>query len=125
MRDVAHFVAFADAYDVGEVVLDDAKMVAVIGNVRRQQQRVAPTDDSLLAQVGRAPVDFELELVRLDDLRRCAKAFAELCEEGDVPMGGGLVVREPGVGELLGDTGLADLSLIHISEPTRLLSISY
>src|SRR4029078_689202 len=62
---------------------------------------VRRTDDALLAQVGRAPVDFELELVRLDDLRRCAKAFAELCEEGDVPMGGGLVVREPGVGELL------------------------
>ena len=86
----------------GKVVLDDAEVVAVVRDVRRQQQRVATADDALLAQVGRVPVDFQLQLVGLDDLGRRAKPFAKLREESHVPVRGGLVVGEPRVGELLG-----------------------
>ena len=102
MRHVAHLVALADANDVGKVVLDDAQMVAVIRDVRRQEQRVAAADDALLALVGRVPVDFQLQLVGFDDLGRRGKAFAKLREEGHVAVRAGLVVREAGVGELLG-----------------------
>ena len=78
------------------------EVVAVIRDVGRQEQRVAPADDALLALIGSVPVDFQLELVRLDDLGRRAEAFAELREEGDVAVRDGLVVGEAGVGELLG-----------------------
>ena len=48
------------------------------------------------------PVDFVHELVGLHDLGRLGESFADLGEEGDVAVRDGLVVLEPGVGELLG-----------------------
>ena len=101
VRHVAHLVAFAEPDDVGEVVLDDAEVIAVVVDVRRQQQRVAPADDALLAEVGRAPIDFQRELVGLHDLRRLGESLADLREEGEVAVRDGLVVHEAGVGELL------------------------
>ena len=86
----------------GKVVLDDPEVIAVVVDVGRQQQRVAPADDALLAEVGRAPIDFQRELVGLDDLRRLGKSFAELREEGQVAVRGRLVVDEAGVGQLRG-----------------------
>ena len=74
MRHVAHLVAFAEPDDRREVVLDDAEVVAVVGDVGREQQRVAPPDDALLAQVGRAPIDFVHELVGLHDLGRLGES---------------------------------------------------
>src|SRR5688500_12331003 len=102
MRHVADLIAVAEPDDVREVVLDDAEMVAVIADIRRQQQGVTTPHDPLLAQVGSTPVDFQRQLVRLDDLRRLGKAFAELCQEGEVPSRGRLVVHQLGVSELLG-----------------------
>ena len=81
MRNVADLVAFAEADDVRKVVLDDAEVIAVIRDVRRQQQRVATTDDALLAQIGRAPVDFQRQLIGLDDARRLSEALARLARE--------------------------------------------
>ena len=49
----------------------------MVRDVRRQQQRVATADDALLAQVGRVPVDFVLQLVGLDDLGRRAEALRQ------------------------------------------------
>ena len=70
MRHVHHFVAVTESDDVGEVVLDDAQMVAVIADVRREQQSVAPTEDALLALIGRAPENLQPEFIGLDDLGR-------------------------------------------------------
>ena len=81
MRHIAHLVAIAQSDDVLEVVLDDAEVVAVIADVGRQQQRVAPADDPLLALVGRAPIDFERELVGLEDARRLGEPLTQLAEE--------------------------------------------
>ncbi|OYV64864.1 MAG: hypothetical protein B7Z72_12765, partial [Gemmatimonadetes bacterium 21-71-4] len=41
VRGVAHLVAFPDADDVGEVVLDDPEVIAVVVDVGGQEQRVA------------------------------------------------------------------------------------
>ena len=101
MRHVAHLVALAEPDDGGEVVLDDAEVVAVVRDVRGEQQRVAPADDALLAQVGRVPIDFVHQLVGLHDLGRLGESLADLREEGDVAVRDGLVVPEAGVGELL------------------------
>ena len=102
MRNVAHFVAVAEPDDGGKVVLDDAEVIAVVVDVGGQEERVAATHDPLLAQVGRAPIDFQPQLVRLHDLWRLGESFSKLCEEGYVAVRDGLVVLEAGVGELLG-----------------------
>ena len=101
MRDVAHLIAVAEADDLGEVVLDDAEVIAVIGDVGRQEERIPSSDDALLAELGRPPVDFQRQLVRLDDLRRLGEALTELGEKGDVPVCEGAPVMQRRVGELL------------------------
>src|SRR5688500_9627676 len=100
MRNVTNLVAIAQANDAREVVLNDAEMVAMVVDVRRQQQRVATSDDPLLAEVGRAPIDFQRELVGLYDLRRLRESFTELGEERQVSVGRCLIVDESGIGEL-------------------------
>jgi len=100
VRNVEHLVAVAEPNDLGEVVLDDPEVVAVVVDVGRQQQRVAAADDALLALIGRAPVHFDRELVGLDDLGRLGEPLPHLGEKGEVSAGGGGVVHEPGVGEL-------------------------
>ena len=102
MRDVAHLVALAEPDDGREVVLDDAEVIAVVRDVRREEERVPPAEDALLAEVGRAPIDFVHELVGFHDLGRLGESLADLGEEGDVAVRDGLVVPEAGVGELLG-----------------------
>ena len=77
----------------------------MIRDVRRQQERIAPSDDALLALIGRVPVDFELQLVGLEDLGPRKESFAELREESHIAMRLGLVVRQSGVGELLRAAG--------------------
>src|SRR5689334_11382878 len=100
MWDVTYFVAFANADDVAEIVLDDAEVIAVVVDVGRQQQSVATPHDALLAQIGRAPVDFQAQLVSLYDLRWLRKPLAKLRQESDVSVRRRLVVDERGVGNL-------------------------
>ena len=102
MRRVLHLVAIPEPDERRKVVLDDAEVVAVVRDVRREQQRVTSTEDALLAQVGREPIDFVHQLVRLHDLGRLGEPLADLGEEGDVSVRDGLVVLEAGVGQLLG-----------------------
>ena len=73
MRHVAHLIAVAEPNDLREVVLDDPEMIAMVLDVRREQQCIASTDDQLLAVIRSAPVDFERNLVRLYDLGRIGK----------------------------------------------------
>src|SRR5437588_810584 len=74
MRNVLNLVAFANPDDVSEVVLDDAEVIAMIVDVGGKQQRITTAHDALLAQIGRPPVDFQTQLVRLHDLwRLCAE----------------------------------------------------
>ena len=82
MRDVEHFVSIAQADNVGEVVLNDSEMIAVVVDVSREQQRVAPTDDALLASIRRAPIDFQHDLITLHEGWRLEESIAELGEEG-------------------------------------------
>src|SRR4051812_39043310 len=100
MRHIAHFVAFTDADDVAEVVLDDAEVVAVVVDVRRQQQSIATAHDALLAQIGRAPVDFQAQLVRLYDLRWLRKPLSKLRQESNVTVRSRFVVDERGIRDL-------------------------
>jgi hypothetical protein len=64
-------------------------------------------EDALLAQVGRAPIDFVHELVGLHDLGRLGESLADLGEEGDVAVRDGLVVPEARIGELLARRAVA------------------
>src|SRR5439155_10402466 len=63
VRNVANFVAFAEANDVWKVVLNDAEVIAMVGDVRRQQQCITSADNALLAEIGRTPVDFQRQLI--------------------------------------------------------------
>ena len=74
----------------------------VAGGRSGRSSGVAPADDHLLALVGRAPVHLERDLVGAQDLGRQPQPFADLAEEGEVPVGGGGVARERGVGDLGG-----------------------
>ena len=100
MRYVAYLVAIAESDDLGEVVLDDTEMIAVVLDVRRQQQRVAPAEDQLLAVIWRAPVDFERNLVCLHHLGRIGEAFTNLRQKGEPSQGGRRVVRQSGIRQL-------------------------
>ena len=97
MRNVPHLVTLAQAHGRAEVVLDDAEVVAVVGDVGRQLCPVAPSDDALLAQSRRLPVHFQLQLVGFDEPRRLGQSFAELPEEKQKSVGLRLVVPEGGV----------------------------
>src|SRR5712664_3300739 len=102
MRNVLNFVPLANSDDVSEVVLDDPEVIAVVVDVGGKEQRVAPTHDSLLAQVGSTPIDFQPQLVSLHDLWRLGESLSKLCEEGYVTMCSCLVVDESSIGELIG-----------------------
>jgi len=75
MRNVLHFVAVAEPDDALEVVLYYSEMIAMVVDVRRQEQRVAASDDALLAQVRSAPVDFQPELCARNVRYPCAFAL--------------------------------------------------
>ena len=100
MRNIAHLVAVADADDLGKVVLDDAEMIAMVGDVGREQEGIPSANDALLAQPGRPPVHFQGKLIRLDDLRRLGESFAELSEKGDIAAREGAPIVQGRVGEL-------------------------
>src|SRR5579885_2648928 len=98
VRHVAHLVPLAEADRRPEIVLDDAEVVAVVGDVGGELGLVAPADDALLAARGRLPVHFQLQLVGLDEARRLGEPFAEGAEKEEEPVGLGLVIAESGVG---------------------------
>ena len=100
VRDVAYLIAVAHADGVGEVVLDDPQMVAVIGDVGRQEQRVASPFDDLFAERRRFPVDLVNELVGLDDFGWLGQAVPQLREKRDVAVRRGPVVPQARVGQL-------------------------
>jgi hypothetical protein len=104
VRHVAHLVAIPEPDDVGEVVLHDPQVIAVILDVCRQNECVTPSHDPLLAHIRRAPIDFEGQLVSFDDFRREAKAFSELREERQVATRAGGIIQQSGVRELFGTT---------------------
>ena len=92
--DVPHFVALTEPDGGAEVVLDDAQVVAVVIDVGGQLGAVAPAHDALLAGARGLPVHFQLELIRFDEARRLAQAFAELPEKEQEPVGLGFVVLQ-------------------------------
>ena len=100
MGHVTHLVPFAEANDGGEIVLHDPEMIAMVRDVSRQEQRISTSDDSLLAQVGRTPIDFERQLIRLHDARWLDESLADLREKGEIAVRLGVVIGETCVGEL-------------------------
>src|SRR6267378_2150530 len=102
MRNVLNLIAFSDPDDVPEVVLDDAEVVPVVIDVGREKKCVATPHDALLAQIGRPPVDFQTQLVRLHDFWRLGESLSKLCEESNVAVRGRLVVGKCRVGDLRG-----------------------
>src|SRR5207237_7083028 len=72
----------------------------MVVDVCGKQERVTAPHDALLAQIGRSPVDFQTQLVRLYDFRRLGKPLSKLCEERHVTVRRSFVVDERGVGEL-------------------------
>jgi hypothetical protein len=78
---VSHLVALADPDPVTEVVGDDAEVIAMIVDVGRQPATVPPTEDDLLAQIRGAPIDFDVELVGLDQAWRPLQRVAHLGKE--------------------------------------------
>src|SRR5687767_509628 len=100
MRNVANLVAVTEPDDLGKVVLHDSEMVAMVFNVRRQEQRVAAAENQLLAVVRSAPVDFERDLIRLYHFGWIRESFTDLRQKGERSEGGGRVVRQSGVRQL-------------------------
>src|SRR5678816_2637942 len=93
---------------------------------RLEEQAAAPVRGGAAPAMGGKPIAYEsIETAETD---RILSGIPEL----DRVLGGGIVPGslvlfggEPGVGKSTLLLQLALLSLIHISEPTRLLSISY
>src|SRR5436305_8877128 len=100
MRHVTDLVSLAEANDRRKIVLDDAKVVAVVRDVGRKKQCVAASNDALLAQVGRMPINFERELICLHDARRLDEPLADLREKGEIAVRFGVIIDETSVGEL-------------------------
>jgi hypothetical protein len=86
VRHIAHFVSLTEPYAVGEVVLHDAEVIPVVLDVGREIRTIPPANDLLLAPVRRLPIDFEHELIGLDQPRRFPQAFGQLSEEEDESM---------------------------------------
>ena len=97
MGDVAYLVTFAEADRAAEVVLHDAEVIAVVVDVGGQLGAITPADDALLAERGRLPVHFQLQLVRFYQPWRLGEPFAELPEEEEKPVSLGLVVAQRGI----------------------------
>src|ERR1041385_1800151 len=97
MRYIAHLVALAQADGAAEIVLDDAEVVAVIVDVGGKLGAIAPADDPLLAEAGRLPVHFQLQLVGFDESRRLGEPFAKLPEEEEKPVSFGCVIAQRGI----------------------------
>ena len=100
MWDITNFVTLAEANDVREVVLHDAEVIAMVRDVGRQEECVATTDDALLAQIGRAPVDFQRQLIGLHDTRWFGESLSDLREKSEIAVSVGAIVGEAGIGEL-------------------------
>src|SRR5256714_5047780 len=100
VRNISHFVPFADPDEISEIVLNDAEVIPVVIDIGGKEKRVAASHDALLAQIGRSPVDFETQLVGLYDFRRLGKSLSKLCEERHVTVRRSFVIDERGVGEL-------------------------
>src|SRR6266851_1126678 len=94
VRHVAHLIALAQSHRAPEVVLHDAEVIAVVVDIGGELGTIAPADDALLAEPGRLPVHFQLQLVRLDEPRRLGEPFAELPQEEEKPVSLGLVVAQ-------------------------------
>ncbi len=100
MGHVRYLISITQPDDVGKVVLDDTEVIPVVIDVRGQQQRIAPPDDSLLAEVRGSPVDFQRELISFHDLGRLGESFAELGQKCEITVRLGAIIDERGVGEL-------------------------
>src|SRR6266550_473108 len=77
-----------------EIVLHDAEVIAVVIDVGGELGAIAPADDALLAELGRLPVHFQLQLIRFHEPRRFGEPFAELPEEEEKPMSLSLVIAQ-------------------------------
>jgi hypothetical protein len=100
VRHVAHLIPVPQPDDLGKVVLHDPEVIAMVLDVRWQEERITPAEDQLLAVVWRAPVDFERYLVRLHHLGRIGESLADLRQKGERSHGGRRVVSQAGVRQL-------------------------
>ena len=72
----------------------------MVGDIGREQERIAAADDHLLALVRSAPIDFHSEFVGADDFGRIREAVAHLGEERHIAVRVRTEVGESSVGEL-------------------------
>ena len=93
MRHVANLFLVTQSDPIAEVVGDYAQVITVIPDIGREIGLVSPADYTLLDPSGRSPVNFQLQLVRLDQTWRFRK-FTQLCEEKDEPMGASTIVSK-------------------------------
>jgi hypothetical protein len=101
MRHVPHLLALAQSNVIGEVVLHDPEMVPMVLDVRGKVRPVPPPDDALLAAVRSLPVNFQHQLIGLDEPRGLGEPFTELAEEEHEPMRADAVIHQRGVGPAL------------------------
>jgi hypothetical protein len=102
VRHVPHLVAIAEPDDVGKVVLDYSEVIAVITDVCRQEQCVAPAENELFASIGRLPKHFQRQLIGLDDLWRLGEPRTYLGEEGEISVRSSPIIDERRIRELRG-----------------------
>jgi hypothetical protein len=84
-------------------------VIAVIGDVGREECAVAPPEDDLLAPVRGAPIHFHAQLVGLDQPGRLGQPFANLRQEEHEPMRPGAIALERRIG-LCGEAALGPAS---------------
>ena len=81
MRNISDFIALSESDIVVEVVLDHAKMVAMVSNICWKIGAFAPPYDALLAVSRRPPVHFQLQFISFDQSRGLGEPFPQLCQK--------------------------------------------
>jgi len=87
-------------------------MIAVITDVRWQISSVSPSYDYLFGAIGGLPIDFEFELVGLDQARLVGEV-AKLSKEEDKSVSSGKIIPEPAVGPRFNATRDCAIDEIH------------
>jgi hypothetical protein len=98
MYRISNFVPFADPYQIPEVVGDDTQVIAMVIDIRGKEGAVPPAEDHLFAPAGRLPIDFDVELIGLDQPWRLGQSLAHLSQEEHKTVGSCAVALQRGVG---------------------------
>ena len=121
MRNISDFIALSEPDVVTEVVLYHAKVVTMILDVCRKIGAVAPPYDTLLAASRRTPVNFQLQLISLDQSWGLGESLPQLRQKKHEPMRTSPKIRQAAVGTNRRTPGYRTLNELYGLDPVPLL----